>query len=107
MSSDTQLVLCTTPDQETAGQLARLVVEQKLAACVNIVPQLVSVYEWEGKIEQENEVLLLIKTQSSCFEALQNLLQKEHPYDVPEIIALDIDAGLPAYLNWIKDVTKN
>ncbi|RUO24101.1 divalent-cation tolerance protein CutA [Aliidiomarina minuta] len=107
MSSDTQLVLCTVPDQDTASQLARLVVEQKLAACVNIVPQLVSVYEWEGKIEQDNEVLLLIKTQAPCFEALQNLLQQAHPYDVPEIIALDINAGLPAYLNWIKDVTEN
>lgn len=107
MSNDTQLVLCTVPDQDTANRLARLAVEQKLAACVNIVPQLVSVYEWDGKIEQDNEILLLIKTQVCCFEALQNLLLQAHPYDVPEIIALDINAGLPAYLNWIKDVTEN
>lgn len=99
--SKPQLVLCTTPDQQSASSLAAALVEQRLAACVNIVPGLQSVYEWQGKIEHSEEFLMLIKTTSQAYPALESALSKLHPYDTPEIIAFDMNAGLPDYLQWI------
>jgi len=95
------LVLCTCPAGETAESLARFLVEQRLAACVNIVPGVTSVYTWEGALEKSREDLLLIKTEHARYAELETCLRQRHPYQVPEIIALPIERGLPDYLQWI------
>lgn len=95
------LILCTCPDKLTAETLARLLVEQQLAACVNILPSVTSVYRWQNAIEQADEVLLLIKANASLYAELEQTIKANHPYDVPEIIALNIEQGLPDYLQWI------
>ncbi|XP_073809583.1 protein CutA homolog isoform X1 [Danio rerio] len=94
----------TCPNDTVAKQLARGIVEKKLAACVNIVPQITSVYEWQGKIEEDNEVLLMIKTRSSKIPELAEYVRSNHPYEVAEVISLPIDQGNPPYLKWIGDV---
>nr|XP_017212026.1 protein CutA homolog [Danio rerio] len=94
----------TCPNDTVAKQLARGIVEKKLAACVNIVPQITSVYEWQGKIEEDNEVLLMIKTRSSKIPDLAEYVRSNHPYEVAEVISLPIDQGNPPYLKWIGDV---
>lgn len=96
-----RLVFCTCPDRETGLNIASVVVERRLAACANLVPGLTSVYHWQGRIHQDEEVLLLIKTPATRFEALREALLELHPYELPEIIAVPISEGLPAYLNWI------
>lgn len=103
--SDTLLVLCTCPDAESAGRIARALVEERLAACVNRVPGLTSVYRWQGAIQEDDEVLLLIKTRRERFEALRARLVALHPYDVPEVIALDIATGHAPYLEWLRTET--
>ncbi len=99
--SSFQVVLCTCPDQQTAENLARHIVQQQLAACVNIVPGLTSVYRWEGQIESASECLLLIKTDQQLYPQLEECLLKQHPYALPEISALPITQGAPAYLHWL------
>ena len=94
------VALCTCPPAE-AVRLAGLVVEGGLAACVNVLPSVQSIYRWEGKLENEEESLLIIKTSSSGFSALRDALEEAHPYDVPEVIRLDVAEGLPAYLQWV------
>ncbi|WP_456417841.1 divalent-cation tolerance protein CutA [Thiolapillus sp.] len=100
-SSDNLLVLCTCPDGNVAEYLANTLVERKLAACVNIAGAIRSVYPWQGKIQQDNEVLLLIKTTAAGWANLEQALLELHPYDVPEIIAMPIVAGSKDYLNWV------
>jgi periplasmic divalent cation tolerance protein len=95
------LVLCTCPDTETAGRIARTLVEERLAACVNRVPGIASTYRWQGEILDDAEILLLIKTTREHFEALRTRLVELHPYDVPEVIALDITRGHAPYLDWL------
>ncbi|MBS0381831.1 MAG: divalent-cation tolerance protein CutA [Proteobacteria bacterium] len=95
------LCLSTCPDAETATRIARALVEERLAACVNRVPGIASTYRWQGAVLEDAEVLLLIKTTRERFEALRARLIELHPYEVPELIALDIAAGNPAYLQWI------
>ncbi|MBF0264002.1 MAG: divalent-cation tolerance protein CutA, partial [Gammaproteobacteria bacterium] len=80
---------------------AENIVAQRLAACVNILPQVRSIYHWEGNIESAEESLLLIKSHVDKFDSLQNTIVNIHPYEVPEIISLDIKEGLPSYLNWL------
>ncbi|MFK7742892.1 MAG: divalent-cation tolerance protein CutA [Planctomycetota bacterium] len=100
MSADAVVVLCTAPiDQSEA--LARAVVEERLCACVNIVPKVVSVYRWQGAVETAEEHLLVAKTTVASVDRLQQRLAELHPYDVPEVIQLPIAAGLPAYLEWL------
>ncbi|XP_070712414.1 protein CutA homolog isoform X1 [Pempheris klunzingeri] len=94
----------TCPNDTVAKDLARGIVERKLAACVNIVPAITSVYEWQGKIEEDNEVLLMIKTRSSKVPALAEYVRSNHPYEVAEVISLPIDQGNPPYLKWIGEV---
>ncbi len=101
MSTDYRLVLCTCPDAATAEHLATILVSSKLAACVNIVPGLRSVYSWEGRIESTDECLLLIKTHIDRWPALQTTLVSHHPYEVPELITLPIEAGYAPYLAWV------
>ncbi len=101
MSDNPQIVLCTVPDGETARQIATALVTEQLAACVNIVPGITSVYRWKNRIEQDTEQLLIIKTRSTVFATLQDSIRKLHPYELPEIIAVPITEGLPEYLDWI------
>lgn len=98
---DIRLVITNCPDEETANRIALAVVEAKLAACVNILPRVQSIYRWQGAVESAAEVPLLIKTTAAAYPALEAAIRESHPYDVPEIIALPITAGLPAYLNWL------
>ncbi len=101
------IVLCTGPDEATARRLAGMLVESHLAACVNIVPGIRSIYEWQGRIENDEEVLMVIKTDGARFDALCERLRLAHPYEVPEILKLNVDGGLPAYLDWMADWLRN
>ncbi|MGZ8182454.1 MAG: divalent-cation tolerance protein CutA [Methylobacter sp.] len=101
MSLAIELILCTCPDKDSANKLARLLVEKNLAACVNILPGLTSIYSWEGQIESVQEHLLLIKSAKTNYQAIEIALFKHHPYEVPEIIAIPVERGLPEYLDWI------
>lgn len=94
--------LTTAPDEASAERLAKCLLEEKLAACVNIIPSVQSHYWWEGKIESAHEWLLIVKTLGSYQEAIKKVLQEHHPYDVPELIFLPIADGLEKYLQWIK-----
>lgn len=100
------VTLCTVPDRESGERIGHALVEARLAACVNLVPNLTSIYRWQGAVQQDSECLLLIKTTTTRFAALAERLRSLHPYDVPEIIALPITQGLPAYLNWITENTQ-
>ena len=95
------LVLCSCPDQEVATTIAENIVAQHLAACINIVPGIKSIYHWQGNVESAEESLMLIKTHQEKLSSLQNTITSMHPYEVPEIISLDISDGLPKYLQWI------
>jgi periplasmic divalent cation tolerance protein len=105
MSFQPLLVYCTCPDPDTALRIAKALVDQQLAACVNVVPGLISVYRWQGQMETAQEVLLLIKTRQAVYPELEAALLALHPYELPEIIAVPIEAGLPAYLSWIETGT--
>lgn len=100
MASDVRVILVTAP-AEKAPEIARRMVEERLAACVNLVPQLRSVYRWEGEVEEALETLLICKTTHQAVPALQDRLQHLHPYDVPECLVLEVADGLPAYLAWV------
>lgn len=98
-----QLVLCTCPDKESAHLIAEQLVDGKLAACVNILPGVTSVYRWMGNIEESQEYLLLIKSLYDVFDALVDTINELHPYELPEVIAVPIESGSPDYLNWISE----
>ena len=102
MTNDPQIVLCTVPDDATARQIASALVAEQLAACVNIVPGITSVYRWKGAIETATELLLIIKTTAAVYSRLQDRIRALHPYELPEVIAVSLDHGLPDYLAWIK-----
>ncbi|RDI96436.1 divalent-cation tolerance protein CutA [Meiothermus sp. QL-1] len=99
------VVLCTVPNAEIGLSIARTLVHEGLAACVNLLPGLTSVYRWEGRVEENPEHLLLIKTRQERYAELERRLQALHPYQVPEILALEVKAGLPAYLAWLEAST--
>lgn len=100
-SSTAIVVLCTVPDRETAIRLAQAAVTQRLAACVNVLPGAESIYLWEGALEHATELLLVAKTTTAAYAALEQLWLSEHPYELPELIAVPIACGLEAYLQWI------
>ncbi|WP_019139695.1 divalent-cation tolerance protein CutA [Noviherbaspirillum massiliense] len=100
------LVLTNLPDMQTAQAMARALVDQHLAACVNILPAVHSVYRWQGAVEEADEVTLLIKTQQVRYAELEAAIKSVHPYELPEIIALPTSGGLPQYLAWIAQETK-
>jgi periplasmic divalent cation tolerance protein len=100
------IALSTFPNQETARKIARELVEAGLVACANILPSIASVYFWKGKVEEEAEVLAIFKLTTNSFERFQKRLRGLHPYDVPEIIRLNIADGSPDYLQWISESCK-
>lgn len=95
------LCLSTCPDTETAAKIARALVEERLAACVNRVHGVHSTYRWQGEVHDDAETLLVIKTTRERFDALRARLVELHPYEVPELVAFEITDGLPAYLDWL------
>ena len=100
------VVLITVPSVEVGQQIANLLVEKKLAACVNIIPAVNSLFRWQGQVSQEQEALLVVKTRTELFEdGLVPAVKKAHPYEVPEIIALPVMMGLREYLDWIENET--
>ena len=100
---DVVVCLCTCPDEASARSVASALVEQRLAACVNLLPRLHSVYRWHDAVEHADEVLLLVKTTRAALPALQARLLALHPYELPELLAVECAGGLPAYLGWIAD----
>jgi periplasmic divalent cation tolerance protein len=106
MSTDLQIVLCTVPDQATGEHIASTLVSEHLAACVNIIPGITSVYRWKGAVEQDQEALLLIKTGKDSWQLLQQRIHELHPYELPEIIAVPIQTGQTDYIQWITSCLK-
>lgn len=102
---DVRLVFVTCPDEEVATSIARALVEERLAACGNVIPNLVSIYRWEGAVETDAECLLLLKTRAGLLDALSDRLHALHPYDVPELLAVGVERGAPAYLRWVVEET--
>jgi periplasmic divalent cation tolerance protein len=98
-----EVVLITVPSEEVARSIARALVEERLAACVNLVPGLTSIYRWQGEVAEDQEVLLIIKTTTFAFPRLKERVLALHPYTVPEIIALPIAEGHGAYLDWLRE----
>lgn len=103
MNPLTLIILCTCSDSATAERIAETVVGERLAACVNIVPGLTSIYRWENQMQRDTELLLLIKTRQTVYPQLEARIRELHPYQIPEIIALPIQTGSAAYLDWIAD----
>jgi periplasmic divalent cation tolerance protein len=101
--TDKRIVLSTASSEEEARKIARHLVEHRLAACVNIVPQVQSIYRWKDKVEEANEWLLLIKTTEAAFDQVRHAIDDLHTYDVPECVSLAVEDGLPDYLQWIGD----
>ncbi len=99
-------VITNCPDEETANAIALAVVEGKLAACANILPRMQSIYRWQGAVESASEIPVFFKSTAANYPALEAKIRELHPYDVPEIIALPITQGLPAYLDWLKAETE-
>jgi periplasmic divalent cation tolerance protein len=97
------LVSIAAPDGETALRLARLLVEERLAACAQVVDPIRSVYRWKGAVQEEKEVLLLAKSSQELVPRIAELLRREHPYEIPELAAVPIAAGSPAYLKWLEE----
>lgn len=104
--SDVCVVLCTCSDMQSANKIATALVQAKLAACVNLIPQLVSIYRWQGELQQDNEVQMLIKTQRALTDAAFKLVKQHHPYDTPEWLVLKVDSGSQPYLQWIAENTR-
>ena len=100
--TDAIVVLVTAPSADKAAELARALVEERLAACGNVFPGLRSIYRWEGKLHDEPEALLILKTRASLFEALRERVVALHPYQVPEVLRLDVAGGHLPYLEWIR-----
>lgn len=103
---DSLVVFVTAPGEEDAAKIARALVEERLAGCVNIVRGIRSVYRWQEKIEDDAEVLMICKTKTTLFAELSERVKELHPYTVPEVIALPVVAGSEDYLQWLADVTK-
>ncbi len=100
------IVFCTFADLEEAKSIAPVLVEKKLAACCTILPQVTSFYSWESKIEESQEILMMIKTTHKCYDQLEKQIKMMHSYSVQEIISVDINQGSKAYIDWIFESTK-
>ncbi len=106
MASPYAVALIPAPNRKAALKLAKGIVEGKLGACVNVVPGVQSVYRWKGKTERSAELLLIVKTRRALIPRLSTFVKGNHPYSVPELVALDIEGGLKAYLDWLGAETK-
>jgi len=103
---EVRIVLITAPDADTGTRLARALVDERLAACVNLVPGIRSIYRWEGAIEEGDEVLMVVKTRAARCAALAARVSDLHPYDVPEVLELPTVGGSPAYLDWVREESR-
>jgi len=101
--SDLRLILCTFPDTDQARAIGTTLIEEQLAACVNLIPGVKSIYRWQGAVETSAEVLTIFKTTASAYPAFEERLRALHPYEVPEIIALEPHQVTPAYARWVMD----
>lgn len=101
MSSEVLLILATFPDTETARRIAGILVEERLVACVNLFPQVESIYRWKGQVEIGVEVAAWMKTTHLCYPALEVRYRELHPYEVPALVAIEVEGGLPGYLQWV------
>jgi periplasmic divalent cation tolerance protein len=101
MKSEVVAVLVSAPDAETARRIGRTLVEERLAACVNVVPGVSSIYRWRGAVEEASEVLMLVKTRAARADALAARVQALHPYELPEVVVLPVRGGSRAYLQWV------
>ena len=100
------LVFTNLPDRASAEKLAALLIEQRLAACVNVLAPCISSYRWEGKVQRDEEHPMLIKTAQDRYTELEAAIRANHPYELPEIVAVPISGGLPAYLQWVESETR-
>jgi periplasmic divalent cation tolerance protein len=101
-----RVVLCTCPP-EPADALATTLVEERLVACVNLIPGIRSIYRWEGEVTRDDEVLLIIKTRADLVERLRQRIVELHPYEIPEVVSIDVDAVHPPYLAWLREATRS
>jgi periplasmic divalent cation tolerance protein len=99
------IVITNLPNREAALEMARALVERRLAACVNILPECVSVYRWRGVVETAGEVPVLIKTRAAIYDEVEAAIRSLHPYELPEIVAVPVERGLPEYLEWVSTET--
>lgn len=99
------IVLMTAPNRKEATRIARSLVMERLAACVNIVPEVTSIFHWEGRVQKGREVLLILKTTSRRYPALEKTIRSIHSYQVPEIVAVPVERGLDQYLEWVREET--
>ena len=104
---DILIVFITVPSQEEGERIGANLVESRLAACVNVIPQVSSIFRWQGKIEKENELLLVIKTTRDRMDELTSKIKELHSYDVPEILAVPVFAGSKDYIDWVQQETRN
>lgn len=103
MADRVLLAFSTFPDADTARSIVRALVEARLAACGNIIPQIESIYRWEGKIESSGEALAVFKLSAGRYPEFEAKLRELHPYDVPEIVSVEVSGGLPEYLRWVAE----
>jgi len=104
-ATDVLLVITNAPDRATAEAIARRLVEAQAAACVNVLAPCTSVYRWQGVVETGDEVPVLVKTTATAYPQVEALIRETHPYELPEIIAVPVGRGLPAYLDWVRAAT--
>ncbi len=104
-SKNVRVVLCTCPPRD-AKRIAKTVLEERLVACVNVVAGVKSLYWWKDEVQEDTESLLVLKTPTSCFDSLERRLQEIHPYEVPEVLSLPVDAGANSYISWVGDATR-
>jgi periplasmic divalent cation tolerance protein len=104
---ETILVLSNTPDEESAKQIAETLIKMQLAACVNILSPYLSIYRWQDQVERSTEIPIMIKTNKNQYAEVEKVILKLHPYELPEIITLNVSGGLPAYLQWVNTQLTN
>lgn len=101
------LAWSTCPDEGTARRIASRLVDERLAACVNIVPDMTSIYRWRGAVETASECMLIIKTRADLMSELERRLRELHPYEVPELVTVAVESGSPSYLQWVVEETRS
>jgi periplasmic divalent cation tolerance protein len=106
MATETRVVLCSVPNDQVGEQIARALLEEHLAACVNILPGVRSLYRWQGAIQDDRELMLVIKTRSDRYERLEQRVRELHPYEVCEVVALEVTEGSRPYLDWVLGETR-